>query len=110
MVNEGLTSAQCSISFLSLKENIISDEGAAMLCWGLEKNTSIQYLDLSNNKFSNAGAERIGRCLGHRAEQGVPLQQVWMEGNPAEPEAYSNCMVNASLDLYDIADFMNTYL
>ena len=110
VIGEALTSTHCSISFLGLKENIISDQGAAMLFSGLEKNTSIQYLDLSYNEISNTGAKRIGRCLEHRAEQGVPLQQVWMEGNPAEPEAYTDCMVNAVLDSYDLAEFMNMYL
>ena len=110
VIGEALTSTHCSISVLSLKKNIISDQGAAMLCSGLEKNTSIQYLDLSYNEISNTGAKRIGRCLEHRAEQGVPLQQVCMEGNPAEPEAYTDCMVKASFDIYDIAEFMNMYL
>ena len=81
VIGEALTSAQCSISILILGDNTIGDEEADLLCSGLEKNTSIKFLDLSNNKISNSGAERIGRCLNHRAEQGVPLQQVWMEGN-----------------------------
>ena len=110
VIGQALASAQCSMSILRLGENTISDEGAGMLCSGLEKNTSILYLDLSYNEISNAGARRIGQCLDHRAEQGVPLQQVWMEGNPAEPEAYSDCMVNASLYIWSMVDFMNTFL
>ena len=110
VIGEALASARCSISILCLGENTISDEGVAMLCSGLEMNASVKNLDLSNNRISDAGARRIGQCLDLRAEQGVPLQHVWMEGNPAEPEAYTDCMVNSSLYIWSIADVMNAYL
>ena len=93
VIGEALTYDRCSLVYFYLNGNRVTDEGAAALCSGLERNSSVKYVDVSDNKITNVGAERIRRCTELRAERGLPIQ-VWMEGNPADPSAYNNCMIN----------------
>ena len=110
VIGDALTSPRCCLSVLLLTGNGISDEGAAALCSGLEKNMSMKFVDFSNNRICSAGSERISQCLERRKKQGSPLRQVWMEGNPADPEVYTGCMVNGRISFWSVTDFMNTYL
>ena len=110
VIGNALTSERCCLSVLLLGDNKISDKGAAAFGAGLQKNMSVKYVDLARNHIGSAGAERIGRCLEYREKHSSPLQQVWMEGNPADPEVYTGCMVNGEIDFWSVMDFMNTYL
>ena len=110
VIGDALASDRCCLSVLLIGGNEISDKGAAALCSGLEKNTSLKFVNLANNHIGSAGAERIGRCLEYHEKQGSPLRQVWMEGNPANPEVYTGCMVNGQIDFWSVTDFMKTYL
>ena len=112
VIGDALTSESCCLSVLLLGGNKISDEGAAALCSGLEKNASIKYVDVTDNAIDSAGAERISRCLEYREKHGSPLQQVWLEGSrcPADAKVYTGCMVNARIRFWSVTNFMNTYL
>ena len=110
VIGDTLASGGCFLTFLLLSGTGISDKGAEVLSAGLEQNTSMKYIDLCKNKITNAGAERICRCLEYREKQGSSLRQVWMEGNPADPEVYAGCMVNSTFGAFSVTDFMSTYL
>ena len=110
VIGDGLTLERCCLSFIILSENRISDKGAAAFCAGLQKNTSVKYVDLTGNDIRSAGAGSIGRCLEYREKHGSPLRQVWMEGNPADPEVYTGCMVNGGTIFRSVTDFLNTCL
>ena len=74
--------------------NQISDVGVERLCSGLEKNSTVQYIDLAHNQISHDGVERIGRCVESRAQQGCPILQVWLEGDCADAAMLTGCMVD----------------
>ena len=94
-IGEALTSDECTITFLRLRQNTIGDEGVDCLCSGLEQNSTIQYLDLSVNKISNDGAERIRRCVMVRSQQGHPsLRRIWLGKNRVTEDTWTGCMVN----------------
>ena len=94
-IGEALTSDECNLSFLHLRGNTISDEGVDYLCSGLEQNSTIQYLELSANKISNGGIERIRRCVEARSQQGRPsLRSIWLGGNRVNADTLTDCMVN----------------
>ena len=94
-IGEAVTSAECTLSFLRLQWNAISDEGVDFLCSGLEQNSTIQYLDLSANKISNGGVERIRRYVEVRSQQGRPsLRRIWLGQNRVDADTLTDCMVN----------------
>ena len=110
LIGEALALDRCSMSFLLLAGNGITDSGADALSSGLQKNTSVKFLDLSHNRISDAGCERLGLSLDYRAKLGIPVRTVWMAGNAADPAAYTGSMVNATVNFWSIEDFMKTYL
>ena len=94
-IGEAVTSDGCALSFLRLGGNAIGDEGVDFLCSGLEQNSTIQYLDLSTNKISNGGVERIRRCVEVRSQQGrLPLRRIWLGKNRVDADTLTDCMVN----------------
>ena len=110
VIKNALTTKSCCLSVLLLGNNEISDKGAVALCSGLVKNKSIKYINLTENYISSEGAGRISQCLEYREKNGSPLRQVWMEGNLADPEVYTGCMVNGDTDFSSLMDFMINYL
>ena len=94
VIGTALTSDKCSLTFLGVTVNQISDVGVERLCSGLERNSTVQYIDLSDNQISNDGVERIGKCVELRAQQGCPILQVWLGENHADAAMLTGCMVD----------------
>ena len=93
-IGAALASDKCCLSFLSMRENEISDVGVERLCSGLERNSTVQYIDLFVNQISNDGVERIARCVESRARRGCPLQRVWLGGNQVDAQMLTGCLVD----------------
>ena len=93
-IGTALTSDKCCLTFLGVAGNQISGVEVECLCSGLERNSTVQYIDLSLNQISNDGVERIGRCVESRADQGCPILQVWLEANRTDAAMLTGCMVD----------------
>lgn len=67
---------------LCLEENRLQDEGVCSLAEGLEKNSSLKILKLSDNSITYFGAEALLRAL----ERNDTILEVWLRGNTFSAE------------------------
>ena len=93
-IGAALASDKCCLSFLGMRGNEISDVGVERLCSGLERNSTVQYINLYHNQISNDGVERIIRCVESRARRGCPLRRVWLGGNQVDVQMFTGCLVD----------------
>ena len=99
-----------SITFLDLDDNQVSDKGSTSLADGLERNTTMHYLSLSNNQVGRLGAAAISRCAQIRERKGSRLHRVWMAGNKVEGSHLTGCMVETTFRYTNCSLAMSTYL
>ena len=99
-----------SITFLDLGGNRISDTGSTALAGGLEQNTTVRYLCLSDNQIGQLGAVAISRCAQVRQQKGRPLRRVWLAGNKIDASQLSRCIVDMYFVYGDCSAVMSTYL
>ena len=58
-----LSFVNCRLISIDLSNNIIGFEGALLFSLGLEKNSTLKYLNLRLNKLGDDGSEHLFRCL-----------------------------------------------
>jgi Ran GTPase-activating protein (RanGAP) involved in mRNA processing and transport len=72
-----LRNPKCSLKFLNLSGNEISDQGAAALFEALEANTGLEALFLNENRIGDEAASALARMLGKNRT----LQEVYLWDN-----------------------------
>lgn len=98
-----------NLSFLSMFGNEVGNKGAVALCRGVEhRDSTLKFLDLSDNHITRFGAAGIGQCVQSRAEQDFALRRGWMAGNPAGKECMTACMVDETFGGFlSLKDFIH---
>ena len=109
VIGTALISDKCYLTFLGVAGNQISDVGVERLCSGLERNSTVQYIDLARNEISNDGVKRIGRCVESRAQQGCPILQVWLKENCADAAMLTGYMVDGQF-VYPFPDAITSLI
>ena len=71
VIGDALISESCCLSVLEIGGKEISDKGAVALCSGLEKNSSVKYVDLTESGISSAGKERVSPVFGVPRKAGL---------------------------------------
>ena len=87
---------ECSPETITFPNKNINDDTVCLLSFGLCNNTTVRKLDLSYNKISINGMNRLSECIIHA----IPLEYVNLSGNNSSPwgvycAIIRNCSVNS---------------
>ncbi len=86
---------------LYLNDNRIGDDGCKVLCEALQTNSTLNSLDIDNNKISTTSLDSIIKVLKHNQS----LKEISLEGNPIaricenKEKIRQAALINATCDI-----------